>query len=212
MKIKTNQSESEMKNKWDERYSQSDYYYGTLPNSFLHEHISVFKPGARLLCLAEGEGRNAAFLAEQGFQVTAVDASQIGLHKLEKLAAKAGVHVETICSDLKDFDMGTNEWDGIISIWCHLPSQLRKQVHASAKAGLREGGIFMLESYTPEQLKFRTGGPSDVDFLTTLAQLEPDFKDFEIEFRSEATRNISEGIGHQGVSAVVQFIARKKSK
>ncbi len=201
-----------MKNKWDERYSRSDYYYGTTPNSFLQEHISAFKKGGRLLCLAEGEGRNAVFLATQGFQVTAVDASQIGLFKLEKLATDAGVSIESICVDLNDFDIGTRSWDGIISIWCHLPSELRAKVLGRSRAGLRDKGIFMLESYTPEQLKFKTGGPSDPDFLPTLAQIEAEFRGFEIEFKSESHRNISEGIGHQGMSAVVQFIARRKSK
>ncbi|CAN5621653.1 class I SAM-dependent methyltransferase [soil metagenome] len=201
-----------MKSKWDERYGKDEYYYGTTPNTFLVDHISAFKAGGRLLCLAEGEGRNAVYLAQQGFRVTAVDASQAGLDKLRKLAKDSDVQIEIICRDLNDFEIKKGAWDGIISIWCHLPSELRTKVHQSSRDGLIENGIFLLEAYTPDQIKFKTGGPQNPDLMPTLAKIEKDFEGFEVDFKSEMTRNISEGIGHQGQSAVVQFVGRKTSK
>src|SRR5919112_1168906 len=111
---------------WDERYSSEEYAYGTKPNRFLEAKVS-FIPKGKVLSLAEGEGRNAVYLAKQGYSVTAVDASIVGLNKAGKLAEENGVVVELIHADLADYDLGEDEWDGIVSIFCPLPSPLRKQ-------------------------------------------------------------------------------------
>ena len=110
---------------WDERYSPDEYVYGKAPNQFLEENYNAI-PKGKVLSLAEGEGRNAVFLAKQGYSVTAVDASQVGLSKAKKLAEENGVELELIRGDLVDFDIGENKWDGIVSIFCPLPSALRK--------------------------------------------------------------------------------------
>jgi SAM-dependent methyltransferase len=198
-----------MKNKWDERYDGKDYYYGTEANSFLIENSSVFSKGSRILCLAEGEGRNAVYLAQLGFEVTAVDYSQVGIEKIKALAIKNNVQVHTICADLNDFEIEPLKWEGIISIWCHLPSALRSQIHQQVILGLKPGGYFLLEAYTPEQLKFKTGGPQDPDLMPTLLQIENELQKLEPLIKKEALREISEGIGHQGISAVVQFLGKK---
>lgn len=198
-----------MKIQWNERYGQDEYYYGTDPNSFLVEHSAQFNNGAKVLCLAEGEGRNAVYLAKLGCDVTAVDSSQVGLNKLLSLAAKNGVAVKTICSDLNDFVFEEGRWDAVVSIWCHLPSVLRSKIHQEVVRCLKPNGFIILEAYTPDQLKFKTGGPQNPDLMPTLMKLESELTGLKVSFKKEITRTISEGVGHQGLSAVVQYLARK---
>jgi 2-polyprenyl-3-methyl-5-hydroxy-6-metoxy-1,4-benzoquinol methylase len=195
-----------MKSKWDERYGESEYFYGTEPNSFLAAHAANFQPGAKVLCLAEGEGRNAVYLAKLGCKVTAIDSSKVGLQKLHSLAALRGVKVETICCDIADYSFENQQWDAMISIWCHLPSELRARVHQAVVKSLKPNGFFLLESYTPEQLKFKTGGPQDSDLMPTLGQLEIELNGLNATLKQELQRDVSEGFGHRGRSAVVQYI------
>ena len=196
-------------NPWDERYSASDYFYGKEPNDFLREQIKRLPAGGKVLCLAEGEGRNAVYLAREGFQVTAVDGSRVGLQKLEALAKDSGVSVKTVCADLADFTIEPQAWDAIIAIWCHLPSTLRRKVHAASVQALRKGGAFLLEAYRPEQLKYGTGGPKDPDFLMNLEILRPELTGLRLEVEIEKDREIHEGKGHQGPSSVVQVMGFK---
>lgn len=111
-------------------------------------------PRGRVLCLAEGEGRNAIFLAAQGFEVVAVDASAVGLAKAERLAREQRVAITTVQEDLSGYAPGHDTWDAIVSIWCHLPPALRERVHHGVGLALRIGGVFLLEAYTPAQLRF----------------------------------------------------------
>jgi 2-polyprenyl-3-methyl-5-hydroxy-6-metoxy-1,4-benzoquinol methylase len=198
-----------MKSKWNERYGQSTYFYGTEPNSFLAENSSKFKKSAKVLCLAEGEGRNAVYLAKQGCVVTGVDSSQVGLDKLQQLAKQNGVEVNTVCCDLNDYVFESGHWDAVVSIWCHLPSELRSRVHKQVVESLKPQGLFLLEAYTPDQIKFKTGGPQDPDLMPTLKQLEVELNGLKPILKQEITRTISEGTGHQGLSAVVQYIGMK---
>ena len=149
---------------WDERYSIEDYAYGTKPNEFLEENVKHI-PKGKVLSLAEGEGRNAVFLAKRGYSVTAVDASIVGLNKARKLAEENGVVVEFIHADLADYDLGENKWDGIVSIFCPLPSSLRKQLYKKVEAGLKRNGVFLIEAYTVDQLKHGTGGGNSADVM-----------------------------------------------
>ncbi len=198
-----------MKNKWDERYKSQEYFYGTEPNTFLAENINVLPQGGRILCLAEGEGRNSVFLAKHGFDVTAVDFSSCGLEKLKTLAKKEGVSVKAVLADLSSYPLGIDQWDGIVSIWCHLPSQLRRRVYGDCVRALKPNGVFLLEAYTPEQLKFKTGGPSELDLLPNLLQLKDELAELKILRQEELTREIQEGQGHRGMSAVVQILGVK---
>lgn len=197
-------------NMWDERYGQKDYFYGTDPNDFLRERASsLWKAGDRILCLAEGEGRNAVFLAGLGFSATAVDGSAAGLSKLKRLAAERGVNVSAIQSDLADFQIEEKAWDGIVSIWCHLPRELRQKVHHGCVRGLKQGGWFLLEAYTPEQLKYKTGGPQNPDMMPTLADLHSELAGLRFSHEVEMVREVHEGTGHEGLSAVVQLVGSK---
>lgn len=193
---------------WDQRYSSKDYAYGTQPNDFL---VSMYDklPTGKILCLAEGEGRNAVWLAEQGNDVTAVDASKVGLGKAEKLAKERGVNITTVHADLADFDIGEQQWDAIVSIFCHLPAALRQDVHRRCVAGLRDQGMLLLEAYTPLQLKYKTGGPPTADMMMDVQSLSDELISLEFLHLQEHVRDIHEGEFHTGKGAVVQALAKK---
>jgi SAM-dependent methyltransferase len=195
---------------FDQRYGTDEYWYGTLPNDFLKEHVAALPPGGRVLCLGEGEGRNAVFLAAQGFEVVALDASAVGLAKAERLAGERSVTITTLCTDLADFALGSDAWDGVVSIWCHLSPALRARVYRDVGRALRPGGAFLLEAYIPAQLELKTGGPRSVELLPTLAELRDELVGLEFELAIERERDVHEGRGHGGRSAVVQIIARRK--
>ena len=134
------------------------------------------------------------------------------IEKLRQLAASRGVPahaVQTIQADLADFEVGTAAWDAIVSIWCHLPQALRAKVHSACVAGLKPGGLFLLEAYTPKQLQYRTGGPPTPDLLMTREGLLQELRGLEPLEARELDRVVQEGRGHAGLSAVVQFLGRK---
>jgi SAM-dependent methyltransferase len=194
---------------WNDRYSAADYVYGTAPNEFIAE-IADRIPAGPVLCLAEGEGRNAVFLAGRGHEVTAVDQSATGLAKARQLAAKHGRALHTIVADLSTFHIAPNSWAGIVTTFGHLPSVLRREVYAGAVRGLIDGGVFALEAYTPAQLQFNTGGPREIDLLMTASALRADLAGLEFEILHEIERNVTEGpTHHTGHGAVVQVLARK---
>jgi SAM-dependent methyltransferase len=195
---------------WDERYGAARYYYGTEPNDFLRERFAAIRPGGEVLCLAEGEGRNAVFLAEQGYRAVAVDQSAVGLGKAEQLATDRGVRIDTIVADLAVYRIDPDRWDGIVSIWCHLPSALRSAVHRQVVAGLKVGGAFLLEAYTPAQLHHGTGGPQSPDLMPTLAELRKELTGLDLVHAIERERVVHEGQGHGGLSAVVQVLAFRR--
>lgn len=194
---------------WDERYDTDTYLYGTEPNDFLKDNLHHLPRSGRLLCLAEGEGRNAVFLARQGYDVVAVDSSEVGLAKAVKLAEQHGIRLETVVSDLADYEIAENFYDGIISIFCHTPPALRKDLHAKVAAGLKQGGVLILEGYHPDQLGRGTGGPPAAEMMMDLAMLQKDFHCLEMILARELEREVREGLLHTGMGSVVQVIACK---
>jgi SAM-dependent methyltransferase len=194
---------------WNQRYATADYYYGTEPNDFLREQAHRIRPSGSVLCLAEGEGRNAVFLAAQGHDVVALDSSSAGLAKAECLARERAVIIQTVLADLTAYPLGTGTWDGVVSIWCHLPADARRALHRDVVAALRPGGVFLLESYTPAQLALKTGGPQTADLLPRLDALREELDGLSFDIAIEREREIHEGRGHNGRSAVVQILATK---
>lgn len=190
---------------WDERYSEPGFAFSDQPNDFLVQMVDKL-PRGRVLCLAEGEGRNAVYLAQQGFQVTAVDQSEVGLAKARALASSRGVSIATVAADLADFVIEPNSWDVIVSIWAHLPLTLRLKVHGQIVAGLRPGGALVLEAYTPEQLQYNTGGPPVAEMMMRLVELQEEFAGLRFLVAQEIVRTVREGKYHDGPSAVVQML------
>jgi len=196
---------------WDERFSQPGYLYGTEPNDFLAEMAGEI-PFGRVLSLAEGEGRNSVHLAGLGYEVVGVDSSAVGLEKARQLAADRGVVIETVLADLADpdtFEIEPASWEGIVSIFCHLPAELRRRIHRRVVEGLRPGGVFLLEAYTPRQLEYGTGGPRDPDRLMSLGELRSELQGLDFLHAREIEREIHEGALHDGLGHVVQVVARK---
>lgn len=197
-----------MSNQWDERYGAGEYVYGQEPNDFL---VSVAGriPRGKVLSLADGQGRNGVYLAGLGHQVTGVDSSAIGLEMARQLALERGVRIETIVADLADFDLGRECWDGIVSIFCHLPPPVRKDLLRRVVAALRPGGVFIMEAYSPAQLNFGTGGPSSVELLVPLSELKNELAGLRLDHAVEVERTVIEGKLHSGRAAVVQIVAIK---
>lgn len=193
---------------WDERYAVAEFVYGKEPNRFLAEHYSKL-PRGKLLSLAEGEGRNAVFLAAHGYEVTAVDASSVGLDKGRQLAEELGVNVEWIHADLNDFELGIDQWDGIVSIFCPLPSSIRRKLYQSLPQALKPGGVFLLEAYTPAQIGRGTGGGNSPDVMQTVISLIAELPGMTFSHLQELEREVVEGIYHTGNGCVVQAIAQK---
>jgi len=193
---------------WDERFSEPGYAYGTEPNGFLASVADRIPPG-RVLSLAEGEGRNAVFLAGLGYEVTAVDASKVGLAKAERLAAERGVAITTVHADLADFEIEPGTWQGIVSIFCHLPPIVRASLHERCLRGLVPGGVFVLEGFTPRQLELATGGPKSIELLMDLPTLRRELPGLRFEIARETERPAAEGQYHRGTVAVVQVFATK---
>lgn len=199
---------------WDERYSAEEFVYGEAPNEFLRGNLGRL-PVGRTLCLAEGEGRNAVFLAEAGHDVLAVDQSAVGLAKAERLAGDRGVTIRTEVADLATFDPGEKAWDAVVSISAHLPSAVRRELHRRVASGLRPGGVFILEAYTPAQhATAGLGGPppGQEDMLMSLAALREELAGLEEVHGTELVRDVNEGAFHKGPGAVVQFIARRPAE
>lgn len=193
---------------WDQRYSSETYAYGTEPNGFL---AAMFEnlPNGRVLCLGEGEGRNAVWLAQQGREVTAMDASEVGLKKARRLAEARDAKITTVQADLADFDIEPRHWNVIVSIFCHLPPELRRDVHRRCVKGLRPGGVILLEAYTPAQLDYQTGGPPTADMMMDAQSLHTELAGLEFLRLQECVREVHEGEFHYGPGAVVQALARK---
>ena len=194
---------------WDQEYDTEEYVYGKLPNDFLKERYSTI-PKGKVLLLAEGEGRNAVFLAKLGYAVTAVDISSVGLEKAKKLAGENSVSIEVICEDLATFDLGEKKWDGIVSISCHLPPELRQDLYKRIERALKPSGVFFLEGYRPEQLKYKTGGPPLAEMMTSKETLVKELPNLAFSHLQEIDRKVNEGINHHGLGAVIQAIGTPK--
>lgn len=193
---------------WDQRYAADGFAYGAEPNDFLVEHAHRIPEGP-VLCLAEGEGRNAAYIAGFGRPVTAVDLSAVGLEKAKALARSRGLDIETIRADLSTWTPAPGAWAGIVSIFCHLPPPVRTALHRAVVDALVPGGVFILEAYTPDQVGRGTGGPPVVGPMMTAAGLRTELAGLQLDLIEETEREISEGRFHNGWSAVVRVVGRK---
>lgn len=192
---------------WNERYKDSEYFYGTEPNDFLRENFYNIAKGGKVLCIADGEGRNSVFLAAQGYKVTALDLSEWGLEKARKLASKKMTSITTICADINTYALEESYWDGIVVIFAHLPKTERLAMYHKIFSALKPGACIIMEVYSPEQITFATGGPKTEDLLPTLDEIKKAFSNFKIVNLKDVRREIHEGKGHTGMSATIQLIA-----
>ena len=201
-----------MTSMWDERYASEDYLFGTEPNQFLVSQRHLLKPGMSCLAVADGEGRNGVWLAQQGLQVLSVEASAVALDKAKKLAQQRGVAIDFEQADVAHWQWGENRFDVVAAIFIQFaPPALREQMFAGIKRCLKPGGLLLLQGYTPRQLEYKTGGPPAAENMYTLELLHNAFGDMEIMHLREHDDHIGEGTGHSGMSALIDLVARKQN-
>lgn len=200
---------SPAREQWEQRFGADEYLYGTEPNVFLAEHAGQLPSDGRVLCLAEGEGRNAVYLAALGLEVASVDLTESGVAKTRRLAEARGVVVAAQQADLAEFDLGRGRWAGIVSVFAHVPPPVRVDLHRRVVDALVPGGVLLLEAYTPDQVGRGTGGPPTTELTMTLEGLRRELDGLELVVGRELVRDVVEGSGHTGPGAVVQVVARK---
>lgn len=195
---------------WDARYAEPGFLFGEAPNAFLQSQSFRLMPGQSVLAVADGEGRNGVWLAEQGLRVHAVEASPVALEKSRALAAQRGVSLDWEQVDLQTWDWPVAAVDAVAAIFIQFvgPEGRAKQFTGIRQA-LKLGGLLILQGYTPRQLDFGTGGPPHAENMYTQAMLQKAFGDWEILHLSEHDEIVEEGAGHSGLSALIDLVARK---
>jgi SAM-dependent methyltransferase len=197
---------------WSARYRDvgEEYLFGTAPNKFLAAQSDCFGSGMSVLSVADGEGRNAVWLAEQGCQVTATEISPVALEKAGKLARGRNVAVNFVQADILNWDWPQEAFDAVVGIFIQFatPAERPRQL-AGMKQAVKSGGLLFLQGYTPKQLEYKTGGPSAVENLYTAEMLREFFADWEIVSLHEHEDTIEEGSAHIGRSALIDLVARK---
>lgn len=194
---------------WDNRYAADGYVYGTAPNAFLRAQAFRLRPDMRALALADGEGRNGVWLAEQGLEVVSVDQSAVGLEKARRLAETRGVRLATERADLLRWAWPRSGFDVVAAIYAHFPPDERHFVHARAAEALRQGGLLLLEAFHKAQLGRGTGGPKVTEMLYDADILRQDFAGLTILELTEGVILLDEGDGHRGEGAIVRLVARR---
>jgi cyclopropane fatty-acyl-phospholipid synthase-like methyltransferase len=195
---------------WNRRFEGDAFLFGTAPNAWLQAQAATWQPGQRVLCVADGEGRNSVWLARQGLQVDAFDISPVGVDKARRLARAQQVDVAFTVCDADTFDWGEARYDGVAAIFIQFAGPaLRARLFDRIVACLKPGGVLVLQGYTPQQLAYRTGGPPHLSHLYTAPLLRASFSALEIETLTEYEADLAEGSGHRGRSALVGLVARK---
>ncbi len=197
---------------WDSRFATDEYIFGTAPNRFLVTQGHRLKPGQRVLSVADGEGRNSVWLAQQGLEVEGVEISPRAVEKARKLAAERGVEIHLTLADVREWSWPAERYDAMVAIFIQFasPSE-REQLFLDMRRALKPGGLLILEGYGRRQLQHGTGGPPDADHLYTQDMLRAAFGDFETVLLEEREDWLEEGTRHVGRSALVDFVARKGS-
>ena len=195
---------------WDARYAGDDYLFGQAPNAFLAAQAARLAPGWSALALADGEGRNGVWLAEQGLGVLSVDSSSLAQEKARRLARSRGVELRIELVDLESWSFPESRFDVIAAIFIQFAGPaLRTRLFEAIKRALKPGGLLLLEGYRPEQLEYRTGGPPIADHLYTEAILREAFAGLEILELDSYDAVIEEGSAHKGLSALIDLVARR---
>lgn len=197
---------------WDKRFASTDgFVFGTEPNEFMVSQAHLLKPGMKVLAVADGEGRNGVWLAQQGLDVTSIDGSRVALDKAVRLAQKRGVTLDTVCADLASWDWGIETYDAVVGIFIQFAEPgLRHVLFQRAAQALKPGGYFLLQGYHTKQLDYKTGGPSAIENLYTEEQLRTELAHMDIIHLERHDSELNEGAGHSGMSALIDVVACKK--
>ncbi|OFZ69312.1 MAG: SAM-dependent methyltransferase [Betaproteobacteria bacterium RBG_16_58_11] len=196
---------------WDEVYAAPDYIFGKAPNAFLVSQQALLQPGYRALAVADGEGRNGVWLAEQGLDVLSVEYSLPAVEKARQLAQERGVALAFEVADVLTWSWPVNAYDIVAAIFIQFASPAdRPKLFQHLQAALKPGGYLILQGYTPKQLEYKTGGPPSAENMYTPELLRAAFADMEIVHLAEHEEFIAEGSKHYGMSALIDMVARKR--
>ncbi len=198
---------------WDDRYRESSYAYGTIPNQFLTQQQHQFKPAMKALVVGDGEGRNGVWLATQGLDVLSIDLSLVGLAKAQALATQNQVKIQTQCADLTTWDWVENTYDLVVAIYLHFAPDVRQRMHRAMLTALKPGGSIVLEAFNLEQLEYQreynSGGPPVLEMLYQPEMLREDFAGGSIVELTETITQLHEGKYHDGKASVIRLVVQK---
>lgn len=193
---------------WNKKFSKEEYLYGKEANKFLSSCYNNFAKSQRVLCVGEGEGRNAVFLAKKGYEVAAIDASDIGLEKLKKLAKEENTQVDTKCVDLNDWSPSKKYGACVIS-FLHLSKDEKLSIFPKIEASLKHQAFFIIEVFSKDQINFTSGGPKDTDLLYSIEDIKESLQHCIFHKLEQVVVNLEEGSGHNGKASVIRVIAQK---
>ncbi|RIN10104.1 SAM-dependent methyltransferase [Staphylococcus xylosus] len=200
-------------NQWDEKFDSEEYIYGKEANSFVK---GIFKKptdnNEKILLLAEGEGRNAVYLAKLRYDITTYDMSQVGINKQYQLAKAAHVDINANYGDITKPNLAAgSSFDYSINIFGHVPNEGKQEMFNNLVQSLVIGGYSYFEFYSKEQLAYGTGGPKDESMLYTIDEIEAYLKHLPVKIHEleqhEVYRN--EGIKHTGTGSIIQGYIEK---
>jgi len=200
--------------RWDERYSNNEFAYGTQPNNYLKEQLQKLNP-ASILFAAEGEGRNAVYAATLGWQASAFDISAEGQKKAQQLADTNRVQIDYRVGELDTLGFVPAQFDAIALIYAHFPAAIKSAMHRSLDTYLRSGGVVIFEAFSKKHLDYvtkneRVGGPKDLAQLFSIEEVQADFANYDFTELAETEIELNEGVYHNGTGSVIRFVARKR--
>lgn len=211
---KENFMEKNWKDRWDERYSNTEFAYGEEPNKYLKVQLDKLKVGT-ILFPAEGEGRNAVYAAKLGWEVFAFDISSEGKKKALQLATSNKVKIDYQVGELETLDYKVEQFDAIGLIYAHFPANIKSLYHNILDSYLRKGGVVIFEAFSKKHLEYvqndeKVGGPKDIESLFSIEEIKSDFPDYDYEELAEMEIELNEGLFHNGKGSVIRFVGRKK--
>lgn len=200
--------------RWDERYSNDEFAYGTQPNNYLKDQLQKLETGS-ILFPAEGEGRNAVFAAQLGWNVSAFDISTEGKNKALLLAENNNVKIDYQVGELQNLNFKKEQFNVIVLIYAHFPADIKSSLHTMLDQYLRKDGFIIFEAFSKKHLEFvlkneKVGGPKDIESLFSIDEIKSDFPDYDIIELVETEIELSEGIFHNGTASVIRFLGKKK--
>lgn len=200
--------------RWDERYSNDEFAYGTQPNNYLKQQLQKLSP-ASILFAAEGEGRNAVYAATLGWQASAFDISAEGQKKAQQLAEANRVQIDYRVGELDTLGFAPAQFDAVALIYAHFPAAIKSAMHQSLDTYLRSGGVVIFEAFSKKHLDYVTknekvGGPKDLGQLFSIEEVQADFANYDFTELAETEIELNEGLYHNGTGSVIRFVARKR--
>lgn len=196
---------------WNARYAADEYVYGTEPNDFVVRSLPAFPRNGDVLCIADGEGRNSVWLAQQGHAVTAFDFAPNAVAKARRLATARNVDVDHRIGDVYTWPWTEVQYDAVVVVFIQfVPPEKRGAVFAGLRAAVKQGGLLLLEGYRPEQVDYGTGGPPRREHMYTREWLAEEFRDWDVLVLDAYDAEVREGRGHSGMSALVDLVACKR--